>query len=128
MSTSDESKPIPVLEESIPEEEKPTATPKSPARIILATWITITNILSFGSLLPWATLVLCSMMSYPTEEKDFSYYSFRAAIYAYPFAILGLAIFAWYAYKKGWNLAAQITSIVSILPVVWFVFLIFSVM
>ncbi|MBL8092501.1 MAG: hypothetical protein JNJ43_19360, partial [Anaerolineales bacterium] len=63
MSTSDESKPVPVLEE-----EKPAATPKSPARIILATWITITNILSFGSLLPWATLVLCSMMSYPTEE------------------------------------------------------------
>lgn len=114
MSTSDELKPIPA--------------PKSTARIVLATWITVTNILSLGSLLPWASLVLCSMMSFPPKEKDFEYYFFRAAIYAYPVVILGLVIFTWYAYKKGWNLAAQITSIVSILPVVWFVLMLFNVM
>lgn len=114
MSTSDESKPVPA--------------PKSASRIVLATWITVTNILALGSLLPWASLVLCAMMSRPPSEKDFEYYFFRATIYAYPFVILGLVIFTWYAYKKGWNLTAQITSIVSILPVLWFVLMLFNVM
>lgn len=111
---------------STPDESKPVPAPKSPARTILATWITVSNILALGSLLPWASLVLCSMMSYPPSEKDFEYYFFRATIYAYPFVILGLVIFAWYAYKKGWNVAAQITSIVSILPVLWFVLMFFN--
>ncbi|MBN8583331.1 MAG: hypothetical protein J0L96_21880 [Anaerolineae bacterium] len=113
---------------STPEESTPVPAPKSAARIVLGTWITVTNILALGSLVPWASLVLCSMMSYPPKEKDFEYYFFRATIYAYPFIILGLAIFTWYAYKKGWNLAAQITSIVSILPVLWFVLMLFNVM
>ena len=112
---------------STPEESTPVPAPKSTARIVLATWITVTNILSLGSLLPWASLVLCSMMSYPPDEKDFSYYFFQASMYAYPFVIVALVIFAWFAYAKGWNLAAQITSIVSILPVIWFVFEIFKV-
>jgi hypothetical protein len=112
MPTSDELKPA----------------PKSTSRIILATWITVSNILALGSLLPWASLVLCSMMSYPPKEKDFEYYFFQASIYAYPFIIVGLVIFTWFAYKKGWNLAAQIMSIVSILPVVWFVLMFFNLM
>ena len=105
---------------SIPEESKPTPAPKSAARIALKTFITVTNILALGSLLPWASLVLCSLMSYPPDEKDFEYYFFRATIYAYPFIILGLVIFTRHAYKKGWDWTAQITSIVSILPVLWF--------
>ncbi|MEN9562614.1 MAG: hypothetical protein RIR73_858, partial [Chloroflexota bacterium] len=84
MPTSDELKPA----------------PKSTSRIILATWITVSNILALGSLLPWASLVLCSMMSYPPKEKDFEYYFFQASIYAYPFIIVGLVIFTWFAYKK----------------------------
>jgi hypothetical protein len=111
---------------STPEESTPIPAPKSTARIVLGTWITVTNILALGSLLPWASLVLCSMMSYPTKEKDFEYYFFQATIYAYPFVVVGLVIFTWFAYKKGWNLAAQITSIISILPVLWFVFEIFK--
>ena len=112
MSTSDELKPVPA----------PTPT----SRIVLATWITVTNIFALGSLLPWASLVLCSMMSYPPDEKDFDYYFYRATIYAYPFVILGLVIFAWFAYKKGWNWAAQIMSTISIVPVVWFVLMLFN--
>jgi hypothetical protein len=112
MSTSDELKPVPA----------PTPT----SRIVLATWITVTNIFALGSLLPWASLVLCSMMSFPPKEKDFDYYFYRATIYAYPFVILGLVIFAWFAYKKGWNWAAQILSTVSIVPVVWFVLMLFN--
>jgi hypothetical protein len=126
MSTPDEPKPVP-SPESTSNESKPAAAPKSAARILLATWITVTNIFALGSLLPWASLVLCSMMSYPPDEKDFSYYFFRATIYAYPFVILGLVIFTWYAYKKGWDWTAQITSIVSIVPVLWFVLMLFNI-
>jgi hypothetical protein len=126
MSTSDESKLVPAPE-STSDESKPAPSPKSASRIVLATWITVTNILALGSLLPWASLVLCSMMSYPPDEKDFSYFFFQATIYAYPFIIGGLVIFPWYAYKKGWDRTAQITSIVSILPVLWFVLEIFKV-
>ena len=111
---------------STPDESKPVPAPKSASRIVLGTWIIVTNILALGSLLPWASLVLCSMMSYPPDEKDLEYSFFRATIYAYPFVIVGLVIFTWYAYKKGWNLAAQITSIVSILPVLWFVLMFFN--
>lgn len=111
MSTSDESTPA----------------PKSAARIVLATWITVTNILALGSLLPWASLVLCSMMSYPPSEKGFSYYFFSAVMYAYPLIILGLVIFTWRAYKKGWDWTAQIVSIISTLPVIWFLLVIFDV-
>ncbi|MFN8413303.1 MAG: hypothetical protein U0Z26_13020 [Anaerolineales bacterium] len=113
MSTADESTPVPA--------------PKSASHIIMATWITVSNILALGSLLPWASLVLCALMSYPPKEKDLSYYLFRATIYAYPLVILGLVIFTRSAYKKGWNVAAQIASIISIVPVVWFVLVLFNV-
>ena len=109
---------------STPDESQPA--PKSPARIILATWITVSSILAFGSLLPWASLVLCSLMSYPPSEKDLSYYLFRVAIYAYPLVIVGLVMFTRFAYKRNWNWAAQITSIVAIVPVVWFLLMLFN--
>jgi hypothetical protein len=111
---------------STPNESKPTPAQESTARIALKTFITVTNILALGSLLPWASLVLCSMMSYPPDEKDFEYYFFRATIYAYPLIIIGLVIFTRHAYKKGWDWTAQIVSIVSILPVLWFVLMFFN--
>jgi hypothetical protein len=111
---------------STPNESTPTPAQESTARIALKTFITVTNILALGSLLPWASLVLCSMMSYPPNEKDFEYYFFRATIYAYPLIIIGLVIFTRYSYKKGWDWTAQIVSIVSILPVLWFVLMFFN--
>lgn len=113
---------------STPDESNNAPAPKSPARIVLATWITVTNILALGSLVPWASLVLCSMMSYPPSEKGFSYYFYQATIYTYPFIILGLVIFTWRAYKMGRDLAAQIASIISIVPVLWFLLMLFNVM
>ncbi|GAB4570729.1 MAG: hypothetical protein Fur0017_17850 [Anaerolineales bacterium] len=99
-----------------------TQAPKSSARIVLATWITVTNILALGLLVLWASFVLCSLISYPPSEKDFSYYFLTVVMYAYPFIILSLVVFTRYAYKKGWDWTAQITSIISILPVLWFLF------
>ena len=111
---------------STTEESKPADSQKSASRILLSTWITVSNILALGSILPWASLVLCSLMSYPQKEKDFEYYFFRATIYSYPFIILGLVIYTRRAYKNGWDWKAQITSIVSIVPVIWFLLMLFN--
>lgn len=112
---------------STSDELKPADSQKSASRILLATWITVTNILALGSLVFWASIVLCALMSYPPEEKGFSYYFYTVVMYAYPLIIASLVIFTWNAYKKGRDLTAWVTSIVSILPVLWLLLEIFNV-
>ncbi len=107
MSTSDESKPVPV--------------PESTPRILLSAWLNATRILAFGSILPWGGLAFCSLISYPSDEWSFSRVLFLGTFYSYPLIIIGIVWFARFAYKKGWDWVAWITSALSIVPLFWFV-------
>ena len=106
---------------SIPNESKPTSAPESTSDVILLAWLNATRILAIGSILPWVGMAFCSLISYPSKEWDLARVFFVITFYGYLFIILGIVYFARFAYKKNWVWAAWLTSIVSILPLFWFI-------
>ena len=100
-----------------------TPAPKPISRVLLSVWMFIMLAVALGSLLPWLALAFSALISYPSQDREFSMYIFLAFFYAYPIFPIGFAIAARNAYKKEENALAWVYSTLSVAP-----FIIFSLL
>ena len=106
-------------------EPQTTNSPESVYRTLLNIWLIIMLIIALGSLLPWAALAFFAMISYPSDDREFSMYIFLTFFYTYPIFPLWASSVARKAYKNNKDSLAWALSSLSIAPALVFSLLLY---